>query len=377
MSLLSLYLVRQNLFLISVILLIGTSLYLLTDMFERLNNFLESGVGVRVVLSYYLMKTPMIISMILPAVFMIAVVVQINILERSRELIALAAGGVSPTALVRFVIFYGLIWAVAQLVFSQGIGVQGERASARIWQENVRGRIQEEAKISGLWFTEQNHIVHIGVCWPLQGRGEDLQIYTLDETGAGISEIIRAEKFTVGKQSWLLEDGKLITPATFTAAVFDRMELPIRQDLRTFHTISSGINPKQLSLKELSNAISRLKHAGSNVESLRTAWHEKLAYACSIVIMGMLALLVSRFTPNIYKAIITSMLIVFFYYAINTVWVSMGKKGIVEPFIGAWFAGAFFFCLGLLGFVWPSVHRFLQKIASLNRQKYSLPAQNT
>jgi len=362
MSLLSRYLVRQNLFLISVILCISTSLYLLTDVFERLDHFLESGVGVRVMLSYYLMKTPMIISMILPAVFMIAVVVQMNVLERSRELIALTAGGVSPAALAHFVIFYGLMWSAAQFTFAQGVGIQGERASTRIWQEDIRGRVQEESKISGLWFTERSHIVHIGICWPLQGRGEDLQIYSLDEAGVGINEIIRAKKFTVGKQGWLLEDGKIITPATYTATAFDRMELAFHQDLRTFHTISSGIKPKQLSLSELSNAISRLEHAGSNVESLRTAWHEKLAYACSIVIMGMLALLVSRFTPNIYKAIVTSMLIVFFYYVINTVWVSMGERGIVEPLIGAWFANAFFFCLGLLWLAWPSIHRRLRKI---------------
>jgi lipopolysaccharide export system permease protein len=360
MSLLSRYLVRHNLFLISVILFISTSLYLLTDMFERLDTFLESGVGVRVMLSYYLMKTPIIISMILPAVFMIAVVVQMNMLERSRELIALAAGGVSPAALARFVIVYGLMWSVAQFTFAQGIGVHGERASARIWQEDVRGKIQEESRISGLWFTERNLIVHIGICWPLQGRGEDLQIFTLDETGVGISEIIRARAFTVGKQAWHIEDGKTITPATFTATAFDRMELPIQQDLRTFYTISAGVKPKQLSLRELANAIARLEHAGSNVESLRTAWHEKLAYACSIMIMGMLALLVSRSTPNIYKAIITSMFIVFFYYVVNTVWVSMGERGIVEPLIGAWFADAFFFGLGLVWLSWPSIRRRLR-----------------
>ena len=357
MSLLSRYLTRQNLFLIAVILFISTSVYLLTDMFERLEIFLESGVGVRVMLLYYLMKIPMIISMVLPAVFMLAVVVQMNMLERSRELVALAAGGVSPAVLFRFVIFYGLLWSLAQLAFAQGIGVQGERTSARIWQEEIRGRVQNEAVLSGIWFTERNHIVHIGICWPLRGRGEDLQVYALDETGIAITEIIKAKRFIVERQGWVLEDGRIITPATYTAAEFERMELPIRQDLRSFHTIASGIRPQQLTLMELSHAISRLQHAGSNVENLRTAWHAKLAYACSIVILGMLALLVSRSVPNIYKAVVVSMIIVFFYYVMNTVCVSMGEKGIAAPLVGAWFTGAFFFCLGLLWLVWPSMRR--------------------
>ena len=362
MSLLSRYLVRQNLFLLAVILFISTSLYLLTDMFERLERFLESGVGVQVMLVYYLMKIPTMISTVLPAVFMIAVVVQMNMLERSRELVALEAGGVSPVVLLRFVVLYGLVWAIAQFAFAQGVGIQGERASARIWQEEIRGRVQSESMLSGIWFTERNHIVHIGICWPLHYEGEDLQVYTLHETGVGISEIIKAKRFTVERNNWVLEEGKIITPTTFTAVEFERMELPIRQDLRSFYTIASGIKPKQLTLMELSHAIARLQHAGSNVESLRTAWHEKLAYACSIVVLGILALLVSRATPNIYKAVAVSMVIVFSYYVMNTVCVSMGEKGIVAPMVGAWFVGTFFFSLSLLWLAWPSMRRRLQKL---------------
>jgi lipopolysaccharide export system permease protein len=361
-SLLSRYLARQNLFLMFVILLICTSLFLLIDMFERLDTFLERGVNIRIVLLYYSMKIPMIVSMLLPAIFMIAMVVQMNMLERSRELIALTAGGVSPAVLVLFVILYGFVWSVAQFVFAQGLGVQGERASIHIWREEVRGKIQEEAKLSGLWFTERNHIVHIGICWPLQDKGEDLQVYRLDEAGVSINEIIRAKKFTVGTQGWTLEEGKIITPAMYTAIPFDRMDLSIRQDLRSFHTVSPDIRPKHLSLRELSDAISRLEHAGSNVESLRSAWHEKLAYACSIVVMSMLALLISRLTSNIYKAIVISMLILFFFHGINTACVSMGEKGILKPFIGAWLANLFFFCMGSLCLAWPSMRSRLQKI---------------
>ena len=361
MTLLTRYLVRQNLFLISVILLISTGLYVLTDMFERLDNFLESGAGIGVMLLFFLMKIPTIISMTLPAVLMIAVVVQMNMLERSRELIALTAGGISPSALLRFVLLYGIIWALAQFAFAQFLGVSGERASARVWQEDVRGNMLEDSTLLRLWFTEKNYIVYVGTAWPLRGNGIALQVYTLDDTGLGIREIIKAKAFTIERQGWILEDGEVIRPSQYTATAFTRMEIPIHQDLRTFMvSVGSGVKPKQLSLTELSDAISRLERAGSNVEVLRTAWHEKLAYACSIVIMGILALLVSRYTPNIYKAIVISMLIVFFYYGVNTFCTSMGEKGLLKPFIGAWFANILFFCVGFLWVMWPALRTRLR-----------------
>lgn len=362
MTLLSRYLARQNLFLIIVILLISTGLYILTDLFERLDNFLESGVGFGMILLYFIMKIPSIISMTLPAVFMLAVVVQMNILERSREMIALATGGISPATLVRFVLLYGVVWAVAQFTFAQVIGVLGERVSSRIWQEEIRGKTLKDSSLQGLWFTERNHIVHVGQVWPLQRKGENLQVYILDNTGIGITEIIKAGTFTVGEQGWVLEEGERITPDEYAATPFARMELPLHQDLRAFQiSAKDGIKPKHLSLLELSDAIAHLERAGSNVESLRTAWHEKLAYACSIAIMGLLALLVSRFTPNIYKAIFVAMLIVFFYHGINTVSVGMGEKGLVDPLIGAWFANAFFFSTGLSWSLWPSIRNACKK----------------
>lgn len=365
MSLLTRYLLRQNLFLIVIILLISTGLYVLTDMFERLDNFLESGAGLGFILLFFSLKIPTIISQTLPAVFMIAVVVQMNMLERSRELIALTAGGISPATLVRFIIFYGILWSVAQFAFAQVLGVSGERTSARMWQEDIRGNSLEEARISGLWFTEGNRILHVGTVWPLKKRGEDLQVYVLDQNGNSINEIIKAQRFTVERHGWTLEDGESITPATYAATSFERMELDVQQDLRAFQVSSgSGIKPKQLSLPELTETIARLERAGSNVEGLRTAWHEKLAYASSIVIMGLLALLVSRFTPNIYKAIVLSMLIVFFYYGVNTLCVSMGEKGILRPFVGAWFANVFFFTLGLICLLWPSLRSKLRRKAA-------------
>lgn len=362
MTLLSRYLVKQNLFLLFVILLIGTGLYVLTDMFERLDDFLESGISGLMVVYFFLIKIPTIISLILPAVYLMSLIVQINFLERSRELVALSAGGISPAALFRFVFFYGIAWALAQLIFSQMLGVTGERIAARIWQEDVRGHIFEEIGIKGLWFTEGERIVHIGVAYPAKKRGDDITVYVLEASRAGISEIFRAKEFTIENDGfWHLRDGQRLEPASFSSTPFDETQIPLRQELRTFQVASgSGVKTNHLSLMELSDTISRLEQAGSNVEGLRTAWHAKLAYAMSLVVMGVLALIVSRITPSIYKATALSILIVFFYYFTNTMSVSMGEKGLLSPLMGAWFANTVFFLGGLLWLGGPAIMRRLK-----------------
>lgn len=363
MSILNRYLVRQNLFLLFTILLVGTGLYVLTDMFERLDSFIDSGTGLRPFFFFFLFKIPTIVSLILPAVYLMALVVQLNMLERSRELIALTAGGISPSAFIRFILIYGIIWTLAQLMFAQFLGVAGEQAASRIWQEDVRGNILEEASLKGIWFTEKNRIVHVGVAYPVQKKGTDILVYTLDDSKVGITEIIRAQSYVVADDgNWILSDGSRLVPAEYTSTPFESFALPLTQDMRAFQvgSKSSSIRPTHLSLLELAKTIDRLEQAGSNVERLRTAWHGKMAYACSLLIMGLLAYIVSRFTANIYLAVIMSLLIVFFYYTLNTLCTTMGEKGLVAPWIGAWFANAFFAFAGMLWIFRSNINRFLR-----------------
>lgn len=358
MTLLTRYLVRQNLFLVFTILLIGTGLYLLTDVFERLDHFLESDAGTFVMLSYFVVKLPMIISQILPAVFIIAVVVQMNFLRRSNELTALTAGGISPGVLVRSILIYGLVWSFGQFAFAQMIGVEGERTANRIWQEDVKGKTAEEMSISGLWFTERNRVVHVGKAYPTKKTGANILVYDLDDTGVAIREIIKAESFQIKDGGWLLEKGESLKPSEYALSSFDTLLLPLEQDLRVFRiTTKSGAKPTELSMGELRDTIDRLEASGSNVELLRTALHGKMSYAFSIVIMGLLALIISRLTPSIYKAIFLSLIVVFFYYGMNTFCMSMGEKGLVAPILGAWFANVFFFGGGILWISLPALRK--------------------
>ena len=364
MTVLSRYLVRHNLFLLFTILAAGTSVYLLADLFERLEDFLDAGLGFGMLLGYLAVKIPLIVSQILPAVFFLSLVLQLLFLERNREVIALNAGGISPLVILRFVVIYSLVWAGGQLIFSQVLGVVGEQTASRIWEESVRGRSQENATLKGLWFTEKNTVVHIGLCYPAQGRGEDIQVYRLDKEGISITEIIKAKTFNTKDGKWVLVDGETLIPASYTQTPFASLELSIRQDLRTFQLSGShSIQAAQLPLQELADTIKRLKRAGSNVEVLRTVWHGKLGYAASLIVLGLLAVVIVQTTDNMYRAVALALLVAFFYYSLNTLGMSLGQKGIVPPVLGAWLANIFFTCAGLLRFFLPSLQRWLRRPA--------------
>ena len=95
MSLLFRYLTKNNAMILLPTLAVGIGLYVLTDLFERLDNFIEAGLSVGMVLTYFVVKMPLVISQILPVIFLLSTVIQLCIMARSRELTALQAGGIS------------------------------------------------------------------------------------------------------------------------------------------------------------------------------------------------------------------------------------------------------------------------------------------
>ena len=92
MSLLFRYLTKNNAMILLPTLAVGIGLYVLTDLFERLDNFIEAGLSVGMVLTYFVVKMPLVISQILPVIFLLSTVIQLCIMARSRELTALQAG---------------------------------------------------------------------------------------------------------------------------------------------------------------------------------------------------------------------------------------------------------------------------------------------
>ena len=149
---------------------------------------------------------------------------------------------------------------------------------------------------------------------------------------------MQASTFAAEPSHWALQDVHVYTPDTFTQEQEPDFVLPLRQDPETFRLVSTGTKPQQLPLWQLGDAISQLKSSGSNVEALRTAWHAKLAYAASILVMAFVATAIVSWKDNIYIAVTVALLCTFLYFAVYTLGTTLGQRGILHPFLAAWTA---------------------------------------
>ena len=337
------YLLVQNLFLAALCLGVGTCIYLLQDLVETLDAFVGAGVGPGVIIKYFFFKLPFILSQILPAAYLVCLIVQLGLLVRHREFLALQAGGISFASLVKFFFFYGVFWFVLQLVLAQGLAVAGQGEMERIWREDLKKGQAEPREVRDVWFLNGPFVVNLEMALPEQGRGLGVHVYVYGE-GNTLREIITAEGFEVRGGGWELREVTVHETITFRSFREQTLFLEIAQDLSVFGILQARLDFAAMSLWQLGRVISHLEGAGSNVERLRTTWHMKWAYAFSLLVMTLIALALATIIDNVYVNIALGLGIVFVYYVLFVLGVSLGERGFLSPFVGAWL-GNFVFCL--------------------------------
>ncbi|WP_320169741.1 LptF/LptG family permease [Maridesulfovibrio sp.] len=353
---LSAYVLKQNLFLMCVTLGVGTGIYLLSDLFDRLDDFIEAGLGAGTILRYFIVKMPLIFSQILPAVFLISMTVQLCVMARSKELLALRTGGLSLAWFFRFFVVYAIIWSLGQMLFSQVIGVYGEQEAFRIWKEDVRKSQLDRRVLHNIWLKEGRYVIEAGEVMPFANRAKDITMYEFADDNSGIIRVITSDSAEVSdKYGWKLENAVELSPDRFASHRHPIFTIPIKLNLEVFKVVDPGIDPAQLPLWQLNKVISQLEKSGSNVDRLVTAWHSKWAYAFSLLTMALVSLALVTVTENIYLNIGLGLALTFAYYALFMVGASAGDSGVLPPMVAAWLGNILISVLALARIAWVLV----------------------
>ncbi|MDD5760132.1 MAG: LptF/LptG family permease [Desulfobulbaceae bacterium] len=152
MKLIDRYIIRQmaaNFFLIISAL---TALYLLVDVFERLDDFQGRHLPGSLAARYFLLKLPIILDQISPVSLLLAGIVTLGLLMNRRELQSLNAGGVSKIRVMVPFALGALVCTVFGLASAQWLLPAAGREANRIWRQEVNGERGEGIMRDGVTF---------------------------------------------------------------------------------------------------------------------------------------------------------------------------------------------------------------------------------
>lgn len=141
MNLLKRYILLQFAKNILMIMMSFVAIYLLIDFFEKIDNFMEKGKSMGLVVHFFMLNIPFVLEQMGPVCILLAGVVTLGILNHSNELIALKACGIPLKKITGPIIAAGIAVTLFQFTMSQFVLPKTVARTNEIWNKEVRGRV--------------------------------------------------------------------------------------------------------------------------------------------------------------------------------------------------------------------------------------------
>lgn len=350
MRLLDRYVLKEQLAALLAGLFFFVSVFIVVDVFEKIDTYLDNRVPVHTVATYYLVSIPGIMLQVLPMAMLLSCLLALGQIGRNNELTAMRAAGIGTGRIAAPLLGVALLTSalvfVTNEVFLPGLNARKD--------EIYRGEIKRQ-NLEGP--TIRTNLAYLGA----EGRTFLIRTYNVPARAMRevvIQEIrnhtlvgrIDAESARWDGARWRFHEGyvRRFDKDGEHAAHFTELTIPGLAE-RPADFAEAEEDPKALSYWELSHYIARLRQSGSRVQKYLVELYLKIAFPLTnliVVLIGTaLALRVRR--AGLAVSFGLSVFISFVYYAFIRTGQALGYSGALPPLLGAWIGNLFFGALAL------------------------------
>lgn len=321
-------------------------------------NFLmsEEGATVAGVIRYYLLQLPQTLYMSAPVSSLISAMITLGGLNQSHELMALRAAGVSLFRVATPIVLAAMIISGGAFALGNTLVPVGNRY---FLSEKQALKGEEPDPGESVWYVSESRgqnpiILNIEKVDRQTGK---LSGVTMFRTGPGLAlleEITAAQAFYVEGKGWKLigaetrtfhgHDVPVISRATETmVALSDTPEDMLRVQRA----------PEEMTLTELADQIERVHRYGLRETAFRVERQSRFAIPLAAVILVLagipLAIRPVR-SAGLAWGILGAIIVGFIYFVVIAEFISLGKGGMISPWIAAWSANIIFGVIGAAQF---------------------------
>lgn len=329
-----------------------------SQLFERLDRFLGSGVNWGHVFGYLLTSLPFYALQMLPVACLLGTLFVIGDLARNREYIAGLAAGLGPEKFLGGLLWAGAMISVFGLLINETVVPPATRYATKVFQEKIRrigdfrDSVIKDLQVSG---TE-------GRMWSLKQLDQSTGVMTrviVDtyKTGLLVSQL-DAPRATWHGDGWTFEDGYFRTFETDGATIktsdkFKEKTYPWEERPSDF--VLQEPQPEQMNYRTLKEHIYRLESLGVPARELKVELAMKLAFPVSCFIVTILGVpLALKGGGKKAMGIASAALFALLYMGFIQFGKAMAQR-LVTPFVGAWLGNAVFLTAALI--LWVRMRR--------------------
>lgn len=352
MSIIHRYLTVQISKYFSIVLTFVVSIYLAVDFFEKIDDFMESGLPFSKVSIFFTLRIPFVIAQIIPVCILLAVLIVFSLMVRNNEIVALKSSGIRIYYLFKPVLIIGCLLSILLFFLSDVIVPITMAKSNKIWFKEVRKESTVISKEKNIWIKGNRKIIHIKYFNPKNMTIHGITLYKFDKDFRLIRRI-DAKKGVFKQGRWILNQTmeqdldrkKGNYNFSFHKEQVEKLNF-LPEDLKRVVK-----NSGEMTFRELSKYIKKVEAEGYDATMYRVDLYAKIAFPFICIIMCMVGTGIAagrKLKEGLPVIIAYGVGIAFLYWIFYSFCLSLGYGEMLPPFIAAWTANLVFFCFGVL-----------------------------
>ena len=326
-------------------------IFLLVDLIDRLDKFIDNEMPNHDILKYYILTIPWFISISMPMALLLSTVFSMGILQKRNEITAIKASGISIKRIGTSFLIIGVLFSILLFYFDNKIVTKSMHLRTELedkYFKKNKNSLKRKQNIHRQ--INDNNVLIINRYDFKKNTANNISILSFNN--GDLESRIDADKMIWNNQinSWQIP---FYTKRIFKKNKIDfssiSKDTSLNLNFSPIDLTKESVKPEEMNYFELLDFVKKIKSNGLKEPKWEVNLHFKSAFACSsfLMILFGLSLSISKPRSNIGIGIGLSIFTIFLYYAALKFGQALGYKGILNPFLSVWNANFIFLFIGL------------------------------
>lgn len=302
----------------------------------------QYGASIPTVVKLFVFSLPEIIVLTFPMSMLLASLMSFGRLSSSSEIIAMKSGGISFYRLTAPVFAAALVVSLFSMVFSERVVPQSKEAYNTIIrneiEKNTKPRSQEHIVIKDV---DKGNIERLTYARNFNEENSTMNGITIQEfENNKLVRVQNAEKAVWQGNQWIMQNGVIHDLSTDgkvqRSMQFSKQIMPVEKNPKSIARAQK--KAEEMTISELKQYIKALKREYVKASKYETELYQRITIPIASFVFAMigapLGLQPHRTSSSIGLGL--SIIIIFIYYIVMTVFTALGQGGAINPLFAAW-----------------------------------------
>ena len=350
------YLIKQFLQTIFFGLLAFTLIFVVIDMMENLDDFIDQSVATPVILQYYLVFSPDIIKLVTPIAVLFGALFTAGKSAQLSELTAIKASGVSMYRFMLPFLITTFLISIFSIYFAGYVVPMANKTKVNLEMNYLKKGFNYSG--NNIYFQDtKTRIVNISYFDNSLLQANRVSIQGFDKNDLTKMnyriDAVRMNYDTLN-HVWIAKNGieRIFYNDTQRANYFKEMKID-SLNFTPSELLNKQQKPEEMDLTDLKKSIDTQQRAGNDATNASIEYYSRFSFpmASLVIVLFGLPISANKRRGGLAVQVGINILVTFIYLVFMKISQAFGKNGALDPLLTAWFANLVFLAAAIFNIV--------------------------